>query len=144
MRKKSRAPGCSAFMRTYCCMAGVSGMAAVGIRGRGRPKAPEYTSSPGPALSFGEMRVLAMDTTTTRGAVALVEDHQVVGEVRVVTADGHSRWLLPAVEQLLHQQGWAALELDGFAVTTGPGSFTGQRVGLATVQGLALGTSRLM
>ena len=88
------------------------------------------------------MRVLAIDTTTTRGSVALLEDGEVAGEVRVVTADGHSRWLLPAVEQLLHQRGRSALEIDGFAVTTGPGSFTGQRVGLATVQGLALGTNR--
>ena len=88
------------------------------------------------------MRVLAIDTTTTRGSVALVEDGQVAGQLRVITADGHSRWLLPAVEQLLHQQGLAVLELDGFAVATGPGSFTGQRVGIATVQGLALGTSR--
>ena len=88
------------------------------------------------------MRVLALDTTTARGSVALLEDGQVAGEVRLVRADGHSRWLLPAVEQLLHQGSHPPLELDGFAVTTGPGSFTGGRVGMATVQGLALGTNR--
>ena len=88
------------------------------------------------------MKVLALDTTTARGSVALLVDGQVAGEVRTVTADGHSRWLLPAVEQLLLQHGFRARDLDGFAVTTGPGSFTGQRVGLATVQGLALGTDR--
>ena len=88
------------------------------------------------------MRVLALDTTTVRGSVAVLEDGEVAGEVRVESPDGHSRWLLAAVEQLLHQTGRKAPELDGFAVTTGPGSFTGQRVGLATVQGLALGTGR--
>jgi tRNA threonylcarbamoyladenosine biosynthesis protein TsaB len=88
------------------------------------------------------MKVLALDTTTVRGSVALLVDGQVAGEVRTTTADGHSRWLLPAVEQLLHQQGRRVFDLDGFAVTTGPGSFTGQRVGLATVQGLALGANQ--
>ena len=103
---------------------------------------PRVYVLPGPRVKLREMRVLAIDTTTTRGSVALVEDGQGAGEVRVVTADGHSRWLLPAVEQLLHQAGRPAQDLDGFAVTTGPGSFTGQRVGLATVQGLALGSRR--
>ena len=88
------------------------------------------------------MRVLAIDTTTVRGSVALLEDGRVMGEVRLATADGHSRWLLPAVEQLRQQEGRALHEMDAWAVTTGPGSFTGQRVGLATVQGLALGTGK--
>lgn len=88
------------------------------------------------------MKLLALDTTTTRGSVALLVDEKVAGEVRVATADGHSRWLMSAVDQILLQHGLGARDLDGFAVTTGPGSFTGQRVGIATAQGLALGTGR--
>jgi tRNA threonylcarbamoyladenosine biosynthesis protein TsaB len=88
------------------------------------------------------VRVLAVDTTTERGSVALAEDDTVRGEVRLLSPDGHSRRLLPAVEFLLGSLGLRPAEVEGFAVTTGPGSFTGLRVGLSTVQGLALGSGR--
>lgn len=88
------------------------------------------------------MRVLAVDTTTPRGSVALVSQDGVLAEARVLTADGHSRWLLPAVDALLRGAGVDPAALDAFAVTTGPGSFTGLRVGLSSVQGLALASDR--
>jgi tRNA threonylcarbamoyladenosine biosynthesis protein TsaB len=88
------------------------------------------------------VRVLAVDTTTERGSVAVTEDDSVCGEVRLASAEGHSRRLLPAVDFLLQSLGWRPGDLDAFAVTTGPGSFTGLRVGLSTVQGLALGAGR--
>lgn len=84
------------------------------------------------------MRVLAVDTTTPRGSLAVVDDEVVAAEVRLLTAEGHSRWLLPAVDVALRGLGLKAGDLDGYAVTTGPGSFTGLRVGLSSVQGLAL------
>jgi tRNA threonylcarbamoyladenosine biosynthesis protein TsaB len=65
-----------------------------------------------------------------------------LAEARVVTAQGHSRWLLPGVAALLQGLGLDPGGLDLFAVTTGPGSFTGLRVGLGTVQGLALASGR--
>jgi len=88
------------------------------------------------------VRVLAVDTTTERGSVAVTEDDSVSGEVRVASPEGHSRRLLPAVDFLLQSLGLRPADLDAFAVTTGPGSFTGLRVGLSTVQGLALGAGR--
>ena len=88
------------------------------------------------------MRVLAVDTTTERGSLAVVSDEGVLAEARVRTGAGHSRWLLPAVEALLHGLGLVAPEIDAFAVTTGPGSFTGLRIGLSSVQGLALASER--
>jgi tRNA threonylcarbamoyladenosine biosynthesis protein TsaB len=88
------------------------------------------------------VQVLAVDTTTERGSVAVTEDDAVRGEVRLVSPEGHSRRLLPAVDFLLRSLGLRAAEVDAFAVTTGPGSFTGLRVGLSTVQGLALGTGK--
>jgi tRNA threonylcarbamoyladenosine biosynthesis protein TsaB len=88
------------------------------------------------------VRVLAVDTTTPRGSVALASEEGVLAETRVVTASGHSRWLLPAVETMLRGLELEALALDLFAVTTGPGSFTGLRVGLGSVQGLALASGR--
>jgi tRNA threonylcarbamoyladenosine biosynthesis protein TsaB len=82
--------------------------------------------------------VLALDTSSDRESVAVVREDLVLGEVRLRAPDGHSRRLLPAVDFLLSSLGLAPGELLGFAVTQGPGSFTGLRVGLSTVQGLAL------
>src|SRR6185503_35254 len=88
------------------------------------------------------MKVLAVDTATERESVALVADGVVLGEVRLRRVDTHSRRLLPAVEFLLSGLGLAPGDVEGYAVTSGPGSFTGLRVGLSTVQGLALASHR--
>lgn len=88
------------------------------------------------------MRILAVDTTTARGSVALLADGDVVAELRLASPEGHSSRLLPAVEFLLARLGLRPAEVDGFVVATGPGSFTGLRVGISTVQGLALGLGR--
>jgi tRNA threonylcarbamoyladenosine biosynthesis protein TsaB len=72
----------------------------------------------------------------------VTEDDSVCGEVRLASPEGHSRRLLPAVDFLLQSLGLRPGDIDAFAVTTGPGSFTGLRVGLSTVQGLALGAGR--
>jgi tRNA threonylcarbamoyladenosine biosynthesis protein TsaB len=84
------------------------------------------------------LHVLAIDTTTPHGSVALAEEETVLGEIRFHAADRHSSHLLPAVEFLLKTLGLGPGRLDGCAVTVGPGSFTGLRVGLSTAQGLAL------
>ena len=86
--------------------------------------------------------MLAVDTTTPRASVALAGPEAVLAEDRAVSESGHSRWLLPAIEALLRKLGLDAAAIDVFAVTTGPGSFTGLRVGLGTVQGLALASRR--
>jgi tRNA threonylcarbamoyladenosine biosynthesis protein TsaB len=88
------------------------------------------------------LRVLALDTTSERESVALADGDAVVGELRLRAADRHSRLVLGAVEFLLSRLGLAPRDIDAFAVTLGPGSFTGIRVGLSTVQGLALAASR--
>lgn len=83
-----------------------------------------------------------MDTTTDRGSVAVVEGGAVRGEVRLLAGMGHSRRLMPAVDFLLRGLELTPADLEGFAVTAGPGSFTGLRVGLASVQGMALAGGR--
>jgi len=88
------------------------------------------------------VRVLAVDTTTPRGSLAVVAGDTVEFEVRATTADGHSRWLVAALDVALSGLGLEPRDLDGFAVTVGPGSFTGLRVGMSTVQGLALAMGR--
>ncbi len=88
------------------------------------------------------MRVLAVDTTSPRGSLAVADGSGLLAEARVVTESGHSRWLLPAVDALLRGLGVGATEIDLYAVTSGPGSFTGLRIGIGTVQGLALASRR--
>lgn len=88
------------------------------------------------------MIVLAIDTTTARESTAVVADGAVRGEVRLFSTDTHSRRLMPAVDFLMAQLGLPPSAVEGFAVTIGPGSFTGLRVGLSTVQGLALAAGR--
>jgi tRNA threonylcarbamoyladenosine biosynthesis protein TsaB len=88
------------------------------------------------------MRVLAVDTTSSQGSVALVDGPVVKGEEHLTGSDTHSVYVLPAIERLLLASGVDPLAVDGFAVAVGPGSFTGLRVGLSTVQGMALAASR--
>lgn len=88
------------------------------------------------------MRVLAVDTSTPRGSVAVADESGVLAEARVVSEAGHSRWLLPAVDSLLCGLALEPKGLELFAVTCGPGSFTGLRVGIGSVQGLALASRR--
>ena len=87
------------------------------------------------------LRVIAVDTSSERASVALVEGGEARGEVRLATSLP-SVAVLPAIDLLLRSSGLAPSDVDGYAVTLGPGSFTGVRVGLSTVQGLALGGSR--
>jgi tRNA threonylcarbamoyladenosine biosynthesis protein TsaB len=88
------------------------------------------------------MLLLAADTTTASGSVALAEDGDVVGEVRLGRQEAHSATLLPAIEFLLRSMGLAPARVDVWGLAVGPGSFTGLRVGLSTIQGLALATGR--
>jgi tRNA threonylcarbamoyladenosine biosynthesis protein TsaB len=88
------------------------------------------------------MRVLAVDTTSERESVALVDGPVVLAEVRLRTGDVPSRRILPAIAFVLEAAGLAPGEVEGYAVAVGPGSFTGIRVGVSTVQGLALAAER--
>ena len=88
------------------------------------------------------MRVLAVDTTTARESVALAEGGLVLGEVRIRAVDNHSTRLMPSIAFLLESLGMKPADVEGYAVAAGPGSFTGLRVGIGTVQGLALGSGR--
>lgn len=83
-----------------------------------------------------------MDTTSALGSVALADDSILLGEERLTGPDTHSLHLLPAIDRVLKRGGLDAFGVEGFAVAVGPGSFTGLRVGLSTVQGLALATGR--
>ena len=78
--------------------------------------------------------VLSIDTCEFRGSVALLRDESVLGSIAHETKDEYSSWLLPAVNEALKRARLAMVDVDGYVVAAGPGSFTGVRVGLTTVK----------
>jgi tRNA threonylcarbamoyl adenosine modification protein YeaZ len=85
------------------------------------------------SVGRGRVLILAFDTATERATSALVDDGEVLGE-RVSRAST----LLADIDALLRQAGAHPRDLDALAVGTGPGSFTGIRIGLAAARGLGL------
>jgi tRNA threonylcarbamoyladenosine biosynthesis protein TsaB len=84
------------------------------------------------------MRVLAIDTSTLAGGVALVEDARTAAEYLLDIRLTHSERLMPTVERVMRDAGWSPSDLTGLAVAVGPGSFTGLRIGVSAIKGLAL------
>jgi tRNA threonylcarbamoyladenosine biosynthesis protein TsaB len=81
--------------------------------------------------------ILAVDTTSERGSLALAAGDEVIAEAPMHSADGFGHILFERIEALLKANSRALAEIDCFAAAAGPGSFTGVRVGLAAVKGLA-------
>ncbi len=84
------------------------------------------------------MLTLAVDTTTNRGGFALARNGRLIEETCGAAGSTHGERLPGALRDLLGRQGLTTADVDRYAVALGPGSFTGLRVGIATVQGLAL------
>jgi tRNA threonylcarbamoyladenosine biosynthesis protein TsaB len=87
-------------------------------------------------------KILAIDTSSVSGSIALVCDGSVAGELTVGNVGKHSIWLLGAVDEFLKDNGLKVSDIDLFAVGSGPGSFTGLRIGISTVKGLAWSLGR--
>lgn len=87
-------------------------------------------------------RILALDTTTEFGSLALIEGEEVVEEVPMHSPDGFGHILYDHLDRLLARRRWKLGDVDCFAAASGPGSFTGVRVGLAAVEGLAEATGK--
>jgi len=82
-------------------------------------------------------KVLAFDTSSVSGSVALLEGADVRAELRLHSLQTHSTLLLGSIEFLLCRVGWSLGDLNLIAVGIGPGSFTGIRIGIATALGFA-------
>jgi len=88
------------------------------------------------------MRILGIDTSTSCGAIGLIDDERVVSEYLLDIPVTHSERLPGAIELVLRDARCAIEDLDGWAISLGPGSFTGLRIGVSTVKGLAFATQR--
>jgi tRNA threonylcarbamoyladenosine biosynthesis protein TsaB len=90
--------------------------------------------------------LLAIDTTSESGSLALfltgAEGGRVVEEVALHSPDGYAHILFAEIERLLARHGLKITDIEGFAAASGPGSFTGVRVGLTAAKGLAEATHR--
>ena len=83
------------------------------------------------------MKILAIDSSAKAASVAVVEDGKILGEVFLNCGLTHSVTVMPSVEWLLDMTGLKISDIDRIAITEGPGSFTGLRIGMAAVKGLA-------
>jgi tRNA threonylcarbamoyladenosine biosynthesis protein TsaB len=88
------------------------------------------------------MRILAIDTTSEFGSLALLQGGALVEEQPLHAAEGFSQLLYGFIDSLLRRHDWSLSSIDVFAAAAGPGSFTGVRVGLTAAKGLADATAR--
>jgi len=88
------------------------------------------------------MRILAFDCAGAQCAAAILSNGDILATRHILAERGHAQLLIPMLVELLAEAGLKFSDIDRFAVTTGPGSFTGIRVALAAAHGLALGTGK--
>lgn len=88
------------------------------------------------------MKVLAIETSTMLGGVAIADEKGLVAETRLNVKSTHSERLMATIDEQLKQSGIKLADIDAFAVASGPGSFTGLRIGLGTAKGLCYATGK--
>ncbi len=89
------------------------------------------------------MKVIGIDTSTSCGSIGFInEEGDILFEYQFKAQITHSERLLKAIEYVLKETGFNLEELDGWSISLGPGSFTGLRIGISTVKGLAFATGK--
>lgn len=83
------------------------------------------------------MRILSVDSSSVTASVAITENGKVLAENFINNGLTHSQTLMPMVEKTIQESGISVKDIDLFAITHGPGSFTGVRIGIASVKGMA-------
>jgi tRNA threonylcarbamoyladenosine biosynthesis protein TsaB len=81
--------------------------------------------------------VIGLDSATNVAGLAIANEQEIIAEVHLNTNKNHSQRLMPTLDWLLKETGYELKDIDAYAVAYGPGSFTGLRIGLATVKALA-------
>ncbi len=88
------------------------------------------------------MNILAIETATTVCAAAVVRDGQILSEASLDEKYVHAEKLMVQIDGVLRQSGYMVSQLDGIAISIGPGSFTGLRIGLSVAKGLAFSSGK--
>ena len=88
------------------------------------------------------MKVLAVDSSSITASVAVLEEKKILAEFYINAGLTHSQTLAPMIDAVIKSLGLCLLDIDLFAVTQGPGSFTGLRIGMATIKGMAIGVGK--
>ncbi|MBE6673776.1 MAG: tRNA (adenosine(37)-N6)-threonylcarbamoyltransferase complex dimerization subunit type 1 TsaB [Ruminococcaceae bacterium] len=88
------------------------------------------------------MKILAIDSTANTSTVAVLENDKLLSVYTANIKNTHSETLLPMVKSVLETLKLSIDDIDAFAASQGPGSFTGVRIGIATIKGLAFGKDK--
>lgn len=88
------------------------------------------------------MNILAIDTSALTATAAVLADDILLGEISTTTRLTHSQTIMPMIDELLKKVSLDISDIDLFACSQGPGSFTGLRIGIGTVKGLAYGLGK--
>ena len=88
------------------------------------------------------MKILGIDTATMISGIGVVENDHTLADFRYDVKFTHSEVLLSHIDKLLKDLNLKLGDLDGFSVSVGPGSFTGLRIGLATIKGLSFASGK--
>lgn len=88
------------------------------------------------------MIILSVDSSSSTATCALVKEDKILGEINLNDKKEHSVILMDLIDSLLTRCNLILDDVDGFAISEGPGSFTGLRIGMATIKGLAFGSNK--
>ena len=88
------------------------------------------------------MKILAIDTSALTATAAIISDGTLLGEMSITTKLTHSQTIMPMIDELLKKVSLDIADIDLFACSEGPGSFTGLRIGIGTIKGLAYGLGK--
>lgn len=88
------------------------------------------------------MKILSLDSATQSATCAILDDNKVLGEITFNYKKQHSQILMPIIDELLKNTGINISDIDAFVASKGPGSFTGLRIGMATIKGLSQGSKK--
>lgn len=88
------------------------------------------------------MKILAVGTSGKNCTVAILEDKKLIKEININDGLTHSQNLMPTIDSILKETSLSLNDMDYYAVSVGPGSFTGIRIGVATIKGLCLGVNK--
>lgn len=88
------------------------------------------------------MLILSLDTSTEKGSIAILENRDVVSALFLSQGKSYSQSLIPSIEFLLQQNSLSLKDMDGFAVSIGPGSFTGIRIGISCIKAFSLALNK--